>query len=127
MPTARTCAPCAPRCAKISAPRPNPSPPYGRAGTSGGSRRSARKARRQDGVSRKAGGGAGRLPTVAHTGKVGGQRKVLEEMDTRIPGATANLWDPSAAGGLSELETLAFRSNPFGRDRAVANFGGGNT
>ena len=48
-------------------------------------------------------------------------------MDTRIPGATENLWDPSKAEGLSELETLAYRSNLFGRDRAVANFGGGNT
>ena len=48
-------------------------------------------------------------------------------MDTRIPGATENLWDPSKAEGLSELEILAHRSNLFGRDRAVANFGGGNT
>jgi rhamnulose-1-phosphate aldolase/alcohol dehydrogenase len=48
-------------------------------------------------------------------------------MDTRIPGATENLWDPSKAEGLSELEILAYRSNLFGRDRAVANFGGGNT
>ncbi len=48
-------------------------------------------------------------------------------MDTRIPGATENLWDSQRARGLSELETLAYRSNLFGRDRAVANFGGGNT
>jgi rhamnulose-1-phosphate aldolase/alcohol dehydrogenase len=48
-------------------------------------------------------------------------------MDTRIPGATENLWDSQRAQGLSELETLAYRSNLFGRDRAVANFGGGNT
>jgi rhamnose utilization protein RhaD (predicted bifunctional aldolase and dehydrogenase) len=48
-------------------------------------------------------------------------------MDTRIPGATENLWDSSKAEGLSELEILAYRSNLFGRDRAVANFGGGNT
>ncbi len=48
-------------------------------------------------------------------------------MDTRIPGATENLWDPSKAEGLSEIEILAYRSNLFGRDRAVANFGGGNT
>ncbi len=48
-------------------------------------------------------------------------------METRIPGATENLWDPSKAQGLSELESLAYRSNLLGTDRAVANFGGGNT
>src|SRR5215212_267906 len=48
-------------------------------------------------------------------------------METRIPGATENLWDASKAQGLSELETLAYRSNLLGADRAVANFGGGNT
>ena len=31
------------------------------------------------------------------------------------------------AEGLSELEALAYRSNLLGRDRAVANYGGGNT
>ena len=48
-------------------------------------------------------------------------------METRIPGATENLWDEGAVAGLSELEKLAHRSNLFGRDRSVANFGGGNT
>jgi rhamnulose-1-phosphate aldolase/alcohol dehydrogenase len=48
-------------------------------------------------------------------------------METRIPGATENLWDPRKAEGLSELETLAYRSNLLGSDRAVANYGGGNT
>jgi rhamnulose-1-phosphate aldolase/alcohol dehydrogenase len=48
-------------------------------------------------------------------------------MDTRIPGATENLWDAQRAEVLSELETLTYRSNLLGRDRAVANFGGGNT
>ena len=48
-------------------------------------------------------------------------------MDTGIPGATENLWDSQRAQGLSELETLAYRSNLLGADRAVANFGGGNT
>jgi rhamnulose-1-phosphate aldolase/alcohol dehydrogenase len=48
-------------------------------------------------------------------------------METRILGATENLWDPQRAQGLSELETLAYRSNLLGTDRAVANFGGGNT
>jgi rhamnulose-1-phosphate aldolase/alcohol dehydrogenase len=52
---------------------------------------------------------------------------VSEEMETRIPGATENLWDSQSAQGLSELETLAYRSNLLGADRAVANFGGGNT
>src|SRR5918997_6672453 len=48
-------------------------------------------------------------------------------METKIPGATKNLWDPQKAEGLWELETLAYRSNLLGADRAVANFGGGNT
>src|SRR5919202_3932798 len=48
-------------------------------------------------------------------------------MDTRIPGATENLWDSSEAEGLSELEALAYRSNLLGADRSVANYGGGNT
>src|SRR3954471_1861472 len=48
-------------------------------------------------------------------------------MDTQTPGATQNLWDARKAEGLSELEALAYRSNLLGRDRAVANYGGGNT
>jgi len=48
-------------------------------------------------------------------------------METRIPGATENLWDQQRVEGFSELEALAYRSNLFGRDRAVANYGGGNT
>src|ERR671914_3025650 len=48
-------------------------------------------------------------------------------METRIPGATENLWDQQNAEGLSELEALAYRSNLLGTDRAVANYGGGNT
>ena len=55
------------------------------------------------------------------------ERKVSQEMETRIPGATENLWDSQRDPGLSELETLAYRSNLLGTDRAVANFGGGNT
>src|SRR4028119_2176260 len=55
------------------------------------------------------------------------ERKVPQEMETRIPGATENLWGAGKAEGLSELEALAYRSNLFGTDRAVANFGGGNT
>ena len=48
-------------------------------------------------------------------------------MDTKTPGATENLWDSRKAEELSELEALAYRSNLLGRDRAVANYGGGNT
>ena len=48
-------------------------------------------------------------------------------MDTKTPGATENLWDAREAYGFSELEALAYRSNLLGRDRAVANYGGGNT
>jgi rhamnulose-1-phosphate aldolase/alcohol dehydrogenase len=48
-------------------------------------------------------------------------------LDTKTPGATQNLWDPRKAGGLSELEALAYRSNLLGADRSVANYGGGNT
>jgi len=48
-------------------------------------------------------------------------------METRMPGATENLWDARKAEGHSDLVTLAYRSNLFGRDRAVANYGGGNT
>ena len=48
-------------------------------------------------------------------------------METRIPGATENLWDAGKAEVLSPLEALAYRSNLLGSDRAVANYGGGNT
>src|SRR5215210_2550904 len=48
-------------------------------------------------------------------------------METTTPGATENLWDARKAEGLSKLEALAYRSNLLGRDRAVANYGGGNT
>src|SRR5919112_870936 len=48
-------------------------------------------------------------------------------MDTTTPGTTDNLWNTQDAEGLSDLEALAYRSNLLGRDRAVANYGGGNT
>jgi rhamnulose-1-phosphate aldolase/alcohol dehydrogenase len=48
-------------------------------------------------------------------------------MDTTTPGITDNLWNTQDAEGLSDLEALAYRSNLLGRDRAVANYGGGNT
>ena len=44
-----------------------------------------------------------------------------------MPGATENLWEANKVAGLSELEALAYRSNLLGADRAVANYGGGNT
>lgn len=36
-------------------------------------------------------------------------------------------WDQSRAGSLSPLQALTYRSHLLGSDRAVANFGGGNT
>jgi rhamnulose-1-phosphate aldolase/alcohol dehydrogenase len=48
-------------------------------------------------------------------------------VETKTTGATQNLWDGRRAEGLSELEALAYRSNLLGKDRAVANYGGGNT
>ena len=39
----------------------------------------------------------------------------------------ANRWDDAHADGLDPLGRLAYRSNLLGADRAVANFGGGNT
>jgi len=36
-----------------------------------------------------------------------------------------NHWNPPA--GLSELEALVYRSNLLASDRAIVNFGGGNT
>ena len=41
--------------------------------------------------------------------------------------APADLWDAGAASGLDPLESLVYRSNLLGADRALANQGGGNT
>jgi len=38
-----------------------------------------------------------------------------------------NLWDDTAAAGLSPLEQLRYRSNRLGDDLRITNFGGGNT
>lgn len=38
-----------------------------------------------------------------------------------------NLWKPSVAQGLSELDLLVYRSNLLGQDRRVCNWKGGNT
>lgn len=48
-------------------------------------------------------------------------------MDVKLAGAVNNLWNPDEARELSPLEALAYRSNLLGSDRAVANYGGGNT
>ena len=40
---------------------------------------------------------------------------------------STNRWDPATAADLDGLAGLAYRSNLLGADRAVANFGGGNT
>jgi rhamnulose-1-phosphate aldolase/alcohol dehydrogenase len=41
--------------------------------------------------------------------------------------APDNLWSAEQAAGLSPVETLAYRSNLLATDRAIVNFGGGNT
>ncbi len=41
--------------------------------------------------------------------------------------APQNRWHATDANGLSALETLVYRSNLLGADRALANIGGGNT
>ena len=41
--------------------------------------------------------------------------------------APENRWRAAGANGLSTLETLVYRSNLLGADRALANIGGGNT
>ena len=38
-----------------------------------------------------------------------------------------NLWDDSAAAGMSEPEKLVYRSNLLGSDKRITNYGGGNT
>ncbi|CAA9558413.1 MAG: Predicted rhamnulose-1-phosphate aldolase / Predicted lactaldehyde dehydrogenase [uncultured Thermomicrobiales bacterium] len=44
-----------------------------------------------------------------------------------VAARTVDRWDAGAAAGLDPLAALAYRSNLLGADRAVANFGGGNT
>ena len=52
-----------------------------------------------------------------------------DDLITTAPVATpaADRWDAAAVAGLDALGRLAYRSNLLGADRAVANFGGGNT
>ncbi|MBV9281373.1 MAG: class II aldolase/adducin family protein, partial [Chloroflexi bacterium] len=47
--------------------------------------------------------------------------------ETRTFGRTENKWDSGEAASLTPLQALRYRSNLLGSDRAVANFGGGNT
>ena len=48
-------------------------------------------------------------------------------MDMKLAGAVDNLWNSEDVKNLSPVEALAYRSNLLGSDRAVANYGGGNT
>src|SRR5438270_2320864 len=47
--------------------------------------------------------------------------------ETKTLGRTDNKWNDSETASLSPLQALRYRSNLLGSDRAVANFGGGNT
>jgi rhamnose utilization protein RhaD (predicted bifunctional aldolase and dehydrogenase) len=46
-------------------------------------------------------------------------------MALTVPPIFENRWNPPA--GLSELDALVYRSNLLASDRAIVNFGGGNT
>ncbi len=48
-------------------------------------------------------------------------------MAVTVATAIENLWNPASVAGADELEALVYRSNLLGANRAVANFGGGNT
>ena len=47
--------------------------------------------------------------------------------ETTTLGRTDNKWDAGKAASLTPLQALRYRSNLLGSDRAVANYGGGNT
>ncbi|MGB3900256.1 MAG: bifunctional rhamnulose-1-phosphate aldolase/short-chain dehydrogenase [Mesorhizobium sp.] len=47
--------------------------------------------------------------------------------DDRAATRLSNLWDDAKAGGMSEAESLVYRSNILGSDKRVTNYGGGNT
>src|ERR671917_2227807 len=121
-PTRRTCVPCARRFARTSVARRTPYPPSGRAATSIRWWRSAERGSEPGGDSRVS------EDRASHEqDSKGREREDSEQMETRIPGATENLWDAGKAEGLSPLEALAYRSNLLGSDRGVANYGGGDT
>ena len=46
-------------------------------------------------------------------------------MALTVPPMFENHWNPPA--GLSEIDALVYRSNLLASDRAIVNFGGGNT
>ena len=48
-------------------------------------------------------------------------------MSATFPAASQKKWSPEQAAELSPLEALAYRSNLLGSNRAIANYGGGNT
>ena len=48
-------------------------------------------------------------------------------MSATFPAAPQKKWSLEHAADLSPLEALAYRSNLLGSNRAIANFGGGNT
>src|SRR5262249_37392783 len=48
-------------------------------------------------------------------------------MDLISSTAATSLWSADRAAGLSELDSLVYRSNLLASDRAIVNFGGGNT
>ena len=48
-------------------------------------------------------------------------------MSATFPAASLKKWSPEQAAELSPLEALAYRSNLLGSNRAIANYGGGNT
>src|SRR5947209_16681628 len=51
----------------------------------------------------------------------------MTTMQMKVPGMTDYRWEAGKAEGLSPLQQLTYRSNLLGSDRAVANYGGGNT
>jgi rhamnulose-1-phosphate aldolase/alcohol dehydrogenase len=51
----------------------------------------------------------------------------MARTEVRLLGATENKWDAREASSLSPLQALRYRSNLLGSDRAVSNYGGGNT
>jgi rhamnulose-1-phosphate aldolase/alcohol dehydrogenase len=51
----------------------------------------------------------------------------MSALSTRIAKPAEVLWNAETAEPLGQLDRLVYRSNLLGRDRSVANFGGGNT
>ncbi len=51
----------------------------------------------------------------------------MTKVEIKTLGRTDNKWDAHVAASLSPLQALRYRSNLLGSDRAVSNYGGGNT